>query len=193
MKSLYLLVVLTLLSFVSNSIDRTADQQFTTSKQVITKNNAVLDLPQIGKIDLNTLSIDSVHHYGSADTWGHITKYSSSTLRFAIDSVDMGIYGSLNRYYLLDTKDNIQAVFTQRGEEPIYNEESHTMTYSFKEELIDFRSETAISLTRSEITSSLTHSLANQRFVESPLKNEQEVHQYFQTEYATAWNAVLEE
>lgn len=148
----------------------------------------ILEIPVIGKFDLNTMNVDSVKAYEGGDCWGTIRRYSSPTSGLAIDSVTCGEFGYTYAYYLLSTKDFIEVVYVKKSES-VWNVDTDSFCYIQQEQVTDFNAVPVITLTKSDTVydyQQRDHKI-NKEFVTETLKDTQTMREILEMNYKGTW------
>lgn len=115
--------------------------------------NEYLNLPVIGRIDLNQLELDSSAAYHHENCSGSIQRFSAKRMHFAIDSITCQEAEFINTYYLLNAHDFLQIVFVEKAE----HIEGHAIFDGvlMKEETVfDFTTDSLFIMTRVDTISS---------------------------------------
>ena len=156
-------------------------------------NSVILELPVIGSFELTKMKLDSLNEYGAGDCWGTVRRYSLPNVGLAIDSMTCGEYGFTYTSYLLSDKDFIQVVYTKKSES-ILNPETTSYFYVQQEQVIDFNSDPAISMTRTDTVNDykLRENPIDKNFVTETLKDRQTTYEHFEMEYQGIWEMELD-
>jgi len=207
MKSVYILVIVGILSSCNSqtnsrtdnveSIDISVKTDSTTNpveKSIKTDSKSdLLELPVIGSFELSEMKIDSLNEYGAGDCWGTIRRYSLPNVGLAIDSMTCGEYGFTYTYYLLSNKDFIQVVYTKKSES-ILDPASNSYSYVQEEQVIDFNSDPATSMTKIDTLTDykLREKPIDKEFSIEKLKDRQTTYEHLEMNYQGTWEMEID-
>jgi len=207
MKNIYLIVIVCLIASCDSQTSKRVDNNqipdlsvetdsTTNPIENLTKTESkseLLELPVIGTFELTSMIMDSTNEYGAGDCWGKLARYSLPSVGLAIDSMTCGEYGFTYTSYLLSDKDFIQVVYTKKSES-ILNPETTSYFYVQQEQVIDFNSDPAISMTRTDTVNDykLRENPIYKNFVTETLKDRQTTYEHFEMEYQGIWEMELD-
>ena len=152
-----------------------------------------IDIPVIGSFELSKMKMDSLNEYGAGDCWGNIRRYSLPNIGLAIDSMTCGEYGFTYTYYLLSDKDFIQVVYTKNSES-ILNPETNSYFYVQEEQVIDFNSDPATSMTKIDTLTDykLREKPIDKEFSTEILKDKQTTYEHLEMNYQGTWEMEID-
>lgn len=202
LKSIYTLVIVSVLSSCNSlsdsrtiNVEEIAFSAKTDSATITVDKTSkassefdLLELPVVGSFDLSEMKIDSLNEYGAGDCWGTIRRYSIPNIGLAIDSMTCGEYGFSYTYYLLNDTDIIQMIFSKTSES-VLNTETNEYCYIQKEQVIDFSSDPAISMTRTDTVTDYNRmeKAIDKDFIKEILKDRLTSYQHIEMEYQELW------
>lgn len=154
-------------------------------------NTAMLDLPFLGQFELNNAAIDSMNEYEAGDCWGRIKQYSWSQAILAMDSLTCGEYGFTNTYYLLSPKGQIKSVYIQEST-PRLNPKHASSDFVLREQIINFKTDPAISKMRIDSASECFDSMTDKVFTRNTLGEGRGDSQFWELQYHETWQSDLD-
>jgi len=207
MKNFYLIIIVCVLGSCNsktktgteNSESADLTQKVDSTKKPVVKSTQTafepgkLDIPVIGSFELSEMKMDSLNEYGAGDCWGNIRRYSLPNVGLAIDSMTCGEYGFTYTYYLLSDKDFIQVVYTKKSES-ILNPETNSYFYVQEEQVIDFNSDPATSMTKIDTLTDykLREKPIDKEFSTEILKDKQTTYEHLEMNYQGTWEMEID-
>jgi hypothetical protein len=204
MKGIYLIIIVYIVASCNSGKNAKAEMAIPNSiiglenesAEDSTRGEAYIEkliLPVMGTFELNKTKTDSLNEYGAGDCWGTIRRYTLPDAGLAIDSMSCGEYGFTYSYYLLSTNDLIQVVYSKKSES-ILNPESDSYFYVQQEKVIDFNSDPAIYMERTDTVYDYKsrNNHIKKKFVTETLKDKQTSYENLEGEYLKTWQRKLE-